>query len=174
MRLDRALAAGFALAFTAGFNLANVGAVAETAAREYGVGLGVIGLFTTALFVSHAALQVPMGRLCDRLGARLVGGSGLLIVTLASAAALGWRSAWFAIAMRFIAGFGTAAAFVGGSDYVRSTAGSPVKKQAPSAGAASSGVLRIVSLSALSVSTIPSSTVPVGRAHCTSTQPTNL
>lgn len=126
MRLDRALAAGFALAFTAGFNLANVGAVAETAAREYGVGLGVIGLFTTALLVSHASLQVPMGRLCDRLGARLVGGAGLLVVTLASVAALGWRNAWFAIAMRLLAGFGTAAAFVGGSDYVRSTVGSPV------------------------------------------------
>ena len=122
----RALAAGFALAFTAGFNVANVGAVADTAAREYGVGLGVIGLFTTALFVSHAGMQVPMGRLCDRLGARVVGGAGLLVVAAASAAALGWRDAWFAIGMRFVAGFGTAAAFVGGSDYVRATVGSAV------------------------------------------------
>jgi MFS family permease len=122
----RALAAGFALAFTAGFNVANVGAVAETAAHDYGVGLGVIGLFTTALFVSHAGMQVPMGRLCDRLGARAVGACGLVVVALASTAALGWREAWFAIAMRFVAGFGTAAAFVGGSDYVRATVGSPV------------------------------------------------
>ena len=123
---ERALAAGFALAFTAGFNVANVGAVAETAAHDYGVGLGVIGLFTTALFVSHAGLQVPMGRLCDRLGAQAVGAGGLVIVALASTAALGWRNAWFAIAMRFLAGFGTAAAFVGGSEYIRATVGSPV------------------------------------------------
>jgi MFS family permease len=126
VRPDRALLAGFALAFTPGFNVANVGAVADTASRQYGVGLGVIGLFTTALFVSHAAMQVPMGRLCDRAGARLVGMTGLVVVALASAAALGWRDAWFAIGMRFLAGFGTAAAFVGGSDYVRSTVGSPV------------------------------------------------
>ena len=78
MRFDRALIAGFALAFTPGFNVANVGAVADTASRQYGVGLGVIGLFTTALFLSHAAMQVPMGRLCDRLGARIVGVVGLV------------------------------------------------------------------------------------------------
>jgi MFS family permease len=126
VRLDRALLAGFAMAFTAGFNLTNVGAVADTASRQYGVGLGVIGLFTTALFVSHAAMQVPMGRLCDRVGPRLVGGAGLVVVAAASGAALSWREAWFAIAMRFVGGFGTAAAFVGGSDYVRSTIGSPV------------------------------------------------
>jgi MFS family permease len=126
VRLDRSLVAGFALAFTPGFNVANVGAVADTASRQYGVGLGVIGLFTTALFLSHAAMQVPMGRLCDRLGARTVGVSGLVVVAAASAAALGWREAWFGIAMRLVAGFGTAASFVGGSDYVRRTIGTPV------------------------------------------------
>lgn len=126
MRADRALLAGFALAFTAGFNVANVGAVAEQVSAAYGVGLGVVGLFTTALFLSHAAMQVPMGRLCDRAGARAVGAAGLLVVGLASVAALGWRVAWFAILMRFVAGFGTAAAFVGGSDYVRAMAGSAV------------------------------------------------
>ena len=33
---------------------------------------------------------------------------------------------WFAIAMRFVAGFGTAASFVGGSDYMRAMIGTPV------------------------------------------------
>ena len=126
MRFDRALLGGFALAFTPGFNVANVGALAEQVSHAYGIGLGVVGLFTTALFLSHAAMQVPMGRLCDRLGARNVGIAGLVVVAGASAAALGWRVAAFAIAMRFVAGFGTAAAFVGGSDYVRATVGSPV------------------------------------------------
>jgi MFS family permease len=125
VRVDRALVAGLAMAFTAGFNLSNVGAVADTAASAYGVGLGVIGLFTTALFVSHTAMQVPMGRLCDRFGAQAVGACGLAAVAIASTAALGWREAWFAIGMRFLAGFGTAAAFVGGSDQVRSVSASP-------------------------------------------------
>ena len=120
----RAVLGAFALAFTPGFNAANVGAVADRVAESYGVGLAVVGLFTTALFVTHAALQVPVGRLCDRLGARLVGGSGLVIVACASAAALGWKQAWFAIAMRLIAGVGTAAAFVAGAEYMRATIGS--------------------------------------------------
>ena len=126
----RAVAGGFALAFTPGFNVANVGAVADQVARDYGIGLAVVGLFTTGLFVTHAALQVPMGRLCDRVGPRLVGCAGLVIVAVASAAALGWREAWFAIAMRTVAGIGTAASFVGGSDYVRATIGSPVAQGA--------------------------------------------
>jgi MFS family permease len=122
----RAAGGGMALAFTAGFNLANIGAVASRIGDAYGIGLGVVGLFTTGLFVTHASLQVPMGRLCDRLGPRIVGAAGLLVVAAASTAALGWRETWFAIGMRLLAGVGTAAAFVGGGDYVRATIGSPV------------------------------------------------
>ncbi|MFL5955427.1 MAG: MFS transporter [Gaiellaceae bacterium] len=122
----RAALGGFALAFTPGFNVANVGAVADEIARAYGIGLGVVGLFTTGLFLTHAALQVPMGRLCDRVGSRAVGGAGLGIVALASFAVLGWREAWFAIGMRVVAGVGTAASFVAGAEYTRATVGSAV------------------------------------------------
>lgn len=122
----RAAFGGFALAFTPGFNVANVGAVADEISRAYGIGLGVVGLFTTGLFLTHAALQVPMGRLCDRAGSRAVGGAGLAIVALASVAALGWREAWFAIGMRLVAGVGTAASFVAGAEYTRATIGSAV------------------------------------------------
>jgi MFS family permease len=126
----RAALGGLALAFTPGFNAANVGAVADRTAHAYGVGLAVVGLFTTALFVTHAACQVPMGRLCDRFGARIVGALGLGIVAVASAAAVSWREVGFAISMRLVAGVGTAAAFVAGSDYVRSTIGTPVAQGA--------------------------------------------
>jgi MFS family permease len=115
-----------ALAFTPGFNIANIGAVADRVSAAYGIGLGVVGLFTTGLFLTHAVMQVPAGRLCDRFGPRLIGACGLLVVVGASTAALGWREAWFAIGMRTVAGVGTALAFVGGSDYVRATIGSPV------------------------------------------------
>src|SRR5665213_3465645 len=122
----RAVLGGLAPAFTPGFNVANVGAVADQVAHAYGIGLAVVGLFTTGLFVTHAALQVPMGRLCDRFGARVVGGTGLVIVACASAAALGWKEAWFAIGMRLVAGVGTAASFVAGAEYTRATIGSAV------------------------------------------------
>src|ERR1051326_8539089 len=112
MRL-RATIGGLSLALTAGWNIANIGAVAPRLADAYGVSLAIVGLFTTALFVTHAALQVPAGRLCDRAGARLVGGAALVVVAASSALALAWREAAFAIAMRFICGIGTAGVFVG-------------------------------------------------------------
>lgn len=122
----RAALGGFALAVTAGWNLANVGAVASRTAAAYGVGLAVVGLFTTALILTHGAMQIPAGRLCDRLGARTVGAAGLALICLASLGGLTLREAWFAIAIRLITGFGLAGAFVGGADYVRSTLRSPV------------------------------------------------
>src|SRR3954469_12736069 len=125
MRLRPALG-GVALAFTPGFNVSNVGAVAPNAAHAYDVRLWIIGLFTTALFVTHAAMQVPAGRLSDRFGPRLVGGSGLVLVAVMSACALSWRVAWFAIGLRLIAGVGTACAFVAGSEYMRATSGTAV------------------------------------------------
>ena len=72
----RAAIGGFALAASAGWSLANVGAVAERTSAAYGVGLAVVGLFTTALVVTHAAMQIPAGKLCDRFGARIVGRPG--------------------------------------------------------------------------------------------------
>src|SRR5215213_10689087 len=98
----RALAGGFALALSPGWNVANVGAVADELAHSYGVSLAVVGLFTTALFVTHAALQVPAGRLCDRFGARRFGAVWLVIVAVASAATLAWQEAAFAIALRTV------------------------------------------------------------------------
>ena len=122
----RAALGGFALAATAGWNLANVGAIAGRTADAYGVSLFVVGLFTTALVLTHAGMQIPAGRLCDRFGARAVGAAGLVIICLTSLAGLGLREAWYAIGLRFVAGVGLAAAFVGGADYVRATLASPV------------------------------------------------
>jgi MFS family permease len=120
----RAAAGGGALAASAGWNIANVGAVATTVSHAYGVSLAVVGLFTTALFVTHTTVQIPAGRLCDRVGARVTGLAALAVTCIASAAALAWRDAAYAIGMRMLAGVGTGLAFVAGSDYVRATAGS--------------------------------------------------
>jgi MFS family permease len=119
----RAAAGGLALALTAGWNLANIGAVADRISDAYGVSLVVVGLITTALLVTHAAVQIPAGRLCDRFGARLVGVAGLTVVAVASTLALTRREVGLAIVMRLVAGIGTGIAFVAGSDYVRSTIG---------------------------------------------------
>ncbi len=135
----RAAAGGLAPALSAGWNVANTGAVAVGLSHAYGVSLGVIGLFTTALFITHAALQVPAGRLCDRFGARRIGTAGLLVTAAASAAALGWREAGFAIAMRAVAGVGTGLSFVAGSDYFRAMAGSALAQGVYGGGSMAAG-----------------------------------
>jgi MFS family permease len=86
---------------------------------------------------------VPAGRLCDRYGARIVGGTGLAVVAVASASALAWREAAFAIGMRLIAGLGTALSFVAGADYVRSTIGTPVAQGAYGAVSVTAGGLAL-------------------------------
>lgn len=121
----RAALGGFALAASAGWNLANVGAVADRTAQAYGVGLAVVGLFTTALVLTHAAMQLPAGRLCDRFGSRLVGACGLALIVTASLVGLARHEAWLAILVRLVSGIGLGAAFVGGADYIRATIGTP-------------------------------------------------
>lgn len=119
----RAVAGGVGLGLSAGWNLANVGAIGDETARAYGVSLAVVGIFTTALFVMHAVMQIPAGRLADRLGARRIGLAGLAVVAVCSAGALATPSPALAIAMRTLTGIGTAVCFIGGSDYIRAAGG---------------------------------------------------
>lgn len=117
-------AAGVALGAAAGFNIANVGPAADVLSDTYGVRLAAIGFLTTALFVSHLAMQIPGGRLVDRRGARILAMWAVAVIVLGNAVALG--APWFALGVlgRLVAGFGTGVGFVAGSDYVRATVGS--------------------------------------------------
>jgi MFS transporter, NNP family, nitrate/nitrite transporter len=121
----RAVAAGSAVGFAAGWNIADTGSVADELASAYGVGLAPVGLFTTALFVTHLLFQVPAGRLSDRLGSMRVCALGLAVLACCNALALGAPEPWLVFTARTLMGVGTALAFIGGSDYVRATGGSP-------------------------------------------------
>lgn len=121
----RAVTAGSAVGFAAGWNIADTGAIADELTGDYGVGLPMIGLFTTALFVTHMLMQLPAGRLSDRLGPARVCAAGLVVLAVCNALALFAPTAWLALATRTAMGVGTAFAFIGGSDYVRARGGSP-------------------------------------------------
>jgi nitrate/nitrite transporter NarK len=99
--------------------------VADQTAVAYGVSLATVGFFTTALFVTHAALQIPAGRAIDRLGARRVGFASLAVLAVANATALLAPDPALAIGLRALAGVGTALGFLAGIDYVRAQGGSP-------------------------------------------------
>jgi MFS family permease len=120
-----AVLGGCALGLATGWNVANLGAVASTLAGAYGVSLAVVGLFTTALFVTHLAMQIPGGRAADRFGARRAGLVGLVITVAFNAVALIAPEPALALAARALIGVGTGLSFVAGSAYVRESGGSP-------------------------------------------------
>jgi predicted MFS family arabinose efflux permease len=107
------------------WNISNVGAVAGALSDGYGVSLAAVGLLTTALFLTHLAVQIPGGRLIDRIGARTVGLAALVIVAGANALALLAPSFALGLGARTLMGIGTGAGFVAGVDLVRAGRGGP-------------------------------------------------
>jgi MFS family permease len=124
-RSQRAVAGGCVLGLATGWNVANIGAVAQALANTYGISLATVGLFTTALFVTHLALQIPAGKASDRFGPRRVGAAGLAVIATFSAISLIAHETALTIATRAATGVGTGLAFVAGSAYVRAQGGSP-------------------------------------------------
>ena len=81
MNVRLAVVGGCAAGFASGWNISNTGAVAQQLGTTYGVSLATVGLFTTALFVTHLLLQVPAGKASDRRGERVVALAGLVVTT---------------------------------------------------------------------------------------------
>ncbi|WP_411277957.1 MFS transporter [Gaiella sp.] len=105
------------------WNISNVGAIATVESESYGVSLATVGLLTTALFVTHLAVQIPGGRLIDRVGARNVGLVALVIVAAGNAIALTSPTLEIGLGARALMGLGTGVGFVAGIDLVRSGQG---------------------------------------------------
>ncbi len=112
-------------------------------AHAYDVRLAAIGFLTTALFVTHLAMQIPGGRLVDARGARTLAMAGLAAIALGNILALTVASFPVAVTARLIAGIGTGIGFVAGSDYVRATVGSATAQGLYGAAAVGGGGLAI-------------------------------
>jgi nitrate/nitrite transporter NarK len=70
-------------------------------------------------------MQLPSGRVSDRYGARRACAAGLAVLAVCNAVALVAPDPALALGARLAMGVGTALAFIGGSDYVRASGGSP-------------------------------------------------
>ncbi|HXG76604.1 MAG TPA: MFS transporter, partial [Gaiellaceae bacterium] len=103
-----------------------MGAVADPLADRYGVSLPAVGLLTTALFVTHLAVQLPAGRGADRLGARTVALAAVAATLLGNGLLLLEDAYALALAGRLLVGLGSGAGFVAGLDLVRAGGGGPV------------------------------------------------
>jgi MFS transporter, NNP family, nitrate/nitrite transporter len=122
----RAIVAGIVVGFAVGSNVANTGAIATSLATAYDISLPVVGLLTTALFITHTASQVPGGQAIDRLGARRLAFVALAVIVASSGVATIAAEPALALVARAIAGVGTGIGFIAGSDYVRAAGGGPL------------------------------------------------
>ncbi|MGA2268133.1 MAG: MFS transporter [Bryobacteraceae bacterium] len=114
----RALAAGCAVGFAFSANYTNHAPMVPVLRGEFGFDQASAGLLTTGIFLAHALMQVPGGRLADRFGpARVL------------AVALGWVAAgnfaiafagayWQLLFWKTFAGIGTGACFTAGARYI--------------------------------------------------------
>jgi MFS family permease len=122
----RGVVAGCALGATSGWNFGNLGGIASELAGAYGVGLATIGLLTTAMVMTHLAIQIPGGKASDRFGPARAGAMAMLVITAGNALALAGPEAGLAVAARAIVGVGTGLAFISGSALVRESGGGPI------------------------------------------------
>ena len=124
MRARQGVIAGCALGATSGWNFGNIGGIASELSGAYHVGLATIGLLTSAMVITHLAIQIPGGRGSDRFGPARVGAVALLVLSAGNMVALAAPEAAVAIPARAIVGVGTGLAFISGSALVRESGGS--------------------------------------------------
>ena len=115
----RATLAATSLGLALGFNFGNLGPIAERVSTDYGIGLATVGVLTMLLALVHSLVQIPSGRVVDRLRPRSVAIAGLLIVAACNALALIAPEPWLALLLRAVMGMGTGVGFIAGTQYVR-------------------------------------------------------
>lgn len=125
MTARRGVTIGCVLGLASGWNIANLGAMASDLADAYGIGLAGVGLFTTALFITHTGIQVPGGRVSDRFGSTVTGLLALACIVAGDLLALTVAEAAVAIPARALTGLGTGLTFIAGNAIVRESGGSP-------------------------------------------------
>jgi MFS family permease len=122
---SRGVIAGLAVGGLLTWNISNVGAVADPLADRYGVSLAAVGLLTTALFVTHLAVQLPAGRGADRFGSQRVALAAIAAAVAGNVVLLADGGFELALLGRAVVGIGSGAAFVAGLDLVRAGGGGP-------------------------------------------------
>ena len=107
-------AAGFA--FSA--NYTNHAPMVSVLRADFGFDQASAGLLTTAIFLTHAIMMVPGGRLADRFGAGRVIAAALAWVAIANLALTVSGAYWQLLFWKAFAGIGTGACFAAGARYI--------------------------------------------------------
>ena len=120
------LAGSVAIGTVVGWTMSNVGAVAPELSRDYRLSIATVGLLTTVAFVVHTLMQLPAGRVVDRLGPKKVGLIGMSLVIAFNLLTVPAAEPWLVFLMRTLLGVGTGLSFMSGIEYARQTTGSPL------------------------------------------------
>lgn len=75
-------------------------------AREFDVSIGQLGLLVTAIYVPQLLLQLPLGEVVDRIGAKWVLVSGLAVTSLSIGGSGLATSYWILLGFAFVSGIG--------------------------------------------------------------------
>lgn len=106
------------LGFVFSCNYTNHGPLIPTLVQILGITLGAAGFFTTAVFLTHAILQMPGGTMSDKFGAKRVATFGLIVIAIGNILT-GMASTYEQILLfKFITGIGTGSAIQAGLRYV--------------------------------------------------------
>jgi nitrate/nitrite transporter NarK len=107
-------AAGFA--FSA--NYTNHAPMVPALRAEFGFNQASAGMLTTGIFLTHALMQIPSGRLADRLGPVRVMAAALAWVSVGSFAIAFAGAYWQLLFWKTFAGIGTGTCFTAGARYI--------------------------------------------------------
>lgn len=114
----KALTYVFFMGFILAVNYTNHGPLVPTLVKSLNITYAMAGLFTTAIFLAHGALQIPGGALSDKFGAKNICSIGMLIIAVGNIF-IGFSNSYYQILVwKFIVGIGTGSAIVGGLRYV--------------------------------------------------------
>jgi nitrate/nitrite transporter NarK len=114
----RALISGCAAGFAFSANYTNHAPMVPVLRGEFGFDQASAGLLTTGVFLTHALMQVPGGRLADRFGPTRVMVVALGWITVANLAIAFAGSYWQLLFWKTFAGIGTGACFPAGARYI--------------------------------------------------------
>jgi len=107
-----------ALGFVFSANYTNHGPLIPTLVKQLEITFAMAGFLTTAIFLTHGALQIPGGALADKFGAKKLVNFALLIITVGNCI-IGFSNSYYAILfLKFIIGIGTGICFIAGARYV--------------------------------------------------------
>lgn len=114
----RALAAVCAAGFAFSANYTNHAPMVPSLQAEFGFNQASAGLLTTGIFLTHALMQVPGGRLADRLGAARVLTAALAWVSVGNFAIAFAGAYWQLLLWKVFVGIGTGTCFTAGARYI--------------------------------------------------------